>query len=56
MGLVLMLVALVLTAGLGVIALLEVPVGAAVVGSFVVGRTRRRRYSSRETRRSRAKT
>jgi hypothetical protein len=56
MGLVLMLVALVLTAGLGVIALLEVPVGAAVVGSFVVERTRRRRYNGRGARRSRAKT
>jgi hypothetical protein len=36
----LMIFVLVVTAGLGVVALLELPVGAVVVGSYVVGRRR----------------
>lgn len=40
-GLVLMILTLVVTAGLGVVALLEIPAGAAVIGSFVVERSRR---------------
>ena len=40
---VLTIAALIVTAGLGVIALLEVPLGAVVLGSFVIARRRRRR-------------
>jgi hypothetical protein len=42
-ALLLMLLALLLTAGLGVMALLELPVGAAVVGSFIAERARAKR-------------
>jgi hypothetical protein len=42
-ALMLMLLALLLTAGLGVMALLELPVGAAVVGSFIAERARAKR-------------
>lgn len=41
MGVVLMVLMLTLTAGLGVIALLEVPAGGAVIASFLVERYRR---------------
>jgi hypothetical protein len=43
MALALMILALVLTAGLGVIALLEVPIGGGVIGSYIVERRKRRR-------------
>jgi hypothetical protein len=43
MGVVLMVLMLTVTAGLGVIALLEVPAGGAVIASFLVERYRRAR-------------
>jgi hypothetical protein len=43
---VLMIVAVTVTAGLGVIALLEIPVGAAVIASFLVERRIRSRRSA----------
>jgi hypothetical protein len=41
--------ALVFTAGLGVIALLEVPAAAVVVGTLLIGRRRRKRHAQRAT-------
>jgi hypothetical protein len=46
LGFVLALLALTMTAGLGVIAILELPLLAVVAGSFVVERRRRRRRAA----------
>jgi hypothetical protein len=43
LGLLLTIIALILTAGLGVIALIEIPVAGAVIGSFVLERRARKR-------------
>lgn len=50
LAILLMIVTLLMTAGLGVIALLEIPTGAVVLGSFML----ERRYRSRDRDRSRS--
>ncbi len=50
---VLMLMILIATAGLGVVALLEIPLGLAVIASFVIER-RRRQGTAGRTRHTRA--
>jgi hypothetical protein len=46
-AIVLMIVILIWTAGLGVIALIEIPVGGLIIGSFVFERRMRRRRQPR---------
>jgi hypothetical protein len=53
MAIVLMIVALICTGGLGVIALIEIPVGAAVIASLVL---ERRRLKSRRHQQRRRQT
>ncbi|HEY5428826.1 MAG TPA: hypothetical protein VIK04_06875 [Solirubrobacteraceae bacterium] len=51
LGLGLMVLTLMLSAGLGVVALIEIPAGGAVLGSFVVERSRRARRAAAPRRR-----